>query len=387
MVVLALAAVALVLGAPGASEASIGTESFAPVSVTFVSLDTGWVLGSERCVAYGWCVTLRETTDGGTRWAPRPLPAGLVAAAAHVPLGQDPLLALGVRFADARDGWIYGGLAVGNPANGATRPVLFSTHDGGVHWQRQYPPGLASDGTIFDLEASHGEVYLLAPDANLGVALESSQANRDRWRRAVVALGDPAGGSEQSGEIVLSGANGWVVEGNDRGTTGSARLVSVGRWTRWTAPCASVGNSFAVPAAANPRVLVAVCVMGGFASPLSPAAPRGATLGSSWLYSSSNGGASFAAGPELDRVGESYSGVLASPVPGTILAGHASGTGSNLLESTDGGRRWAVVYRGELSYLGFTSESQGIGIVAANDGESKMIITHDGGRRWSRVRF
>ena len=83
------------------------------------------------------CLALRQTTDGGRSWSPRPLPSTLVAAA-DLELGSvsDPLAELNVRFADLRDGWIYGGLAVktrqGGQAYISVEPTLWSTHNGGA---------------------------------------------------------------------------------------------------------------------------------------------------------------------------------------------------------------------------------------------------------------
>jgi hypothetical protein len=175
------------------------------------------------------------------------------------------------------------------------------------------------------------------------------------------------------------------VEGNDRGTTGSGELVG-GQWVGWVPPCASVGDSFAIPAASTPDDLVAVCVMGGFAEELSKSAPKGASLGSSWLYLSSNGGSSFQAGPELGPLGDFFGSVLASPAPGVILLSHGD-IGQDLIASFNGGHTWANVYHGELTYLGFTSPLQGVGIVQSTSTTSRMIMTFDGGRLWAPVTF
>ena len=367
-------------GAPGAR--------FDPVSVTFVSTTSGWALGTAPCGSAGACLALRETTDAGRTWSGRELPAALVAAAdRRSGAAVDPFAMLSVRFADRRDGWIYGALAVPPPHAGSIEPTLWSTHDGGLSWRRQPLPGLGAQSAVFDVEAAHGTVYLMAPNRSTGVTVESSPVGRDSWHVSnAVPLGDPAGGGQQSGSIVLQGSGGWLVEGNDRGTTGSARLSASGRWVRWTPPCASVGGSFAVPAASTSTDLVAVCVMGGFASPLSRAAPPGATLGSSWLYLSDDGGTLFRAGPELGRQGAFFGGVLATPSPGVILISRG-GSAQTLAASFDGGVHWSVVYRGSLFFLGFTSPSQGVGLVQSSTTTTTMIMTLDGGRHWARVSF
>ncbi len=373
-------------GAPGSLHARRGASAFRPASVTFVAASSGWVLGMAPCAAARRCLALRQTSDGGRSWSARPLPAALVAAAGAELDGTDPIARLDVRFADPRDGWIYGGTVLERAQSESVSPALWSTHDGGLRWRRLRLSGIV--GSLFDLEAADGTAHLLAPNGASGVTVESSPVAEDRWHHSsAVHLGDPAGGGEMSGAIVLEGADGWLVEGNDRGTSGSARLAADGRWVSWTPPCASVGGGFAVPAASSSAELVAVCVMGGFASPLSRSAPRGATLESSWLYRSSDGGKVFRAGPELARRPSVFFGVLASPRPGVIVLGRGGSGGNELSASFDGGRAWQVVYRGQLTFLGFTTPTQGVGIVQSSPTSTSMIMSYDGGREWRRVTF
>ena len=373
---------------------------FDPVSVTFVSVDRGWVLGTAPCSTAGGCLALRETADGGHSWSERPLPASLVTAVDESrsrgvsnDLAENPAAQLNVRFADPRDGWIYGGLIVPSTSGSGVRSVaikaiLWSTHDGGLVWRKQPLRGLDSQNQIiFDLEAAAGRAYLMQSNTANGVTVKSSPVSRDSWDASnTVTLGSPAGGGEQSGAFVLAGSSGWLVEGNDRGTTGSARLASDGRWVSWTPPCASVGHSFAIPAASTPENLVAVCVMGGFAYPLSKSAPPGATLGSSWLYLSDDGGRTFTAGPELGGPAYGSGGVLASPSPGVIVMGHADQNGQqNVIASFDSGVKWTVVYRGQALFLGFTSSRQGVAVVRSANATNTMIMSFDGGHHWAPV--
>ncbi len=380
---------------------------FDPRSVTFVSPQTGWVLGTVPCTRGGTCIAgrfgcggfrlaLRETRDAGRSWFARPFPASLAAAASRKIDGEPSEcidgVPLSVHFADPRDGWIYGALSVPARRAGVSFSVelaLWSTHDGGRTWREQPPGGLGAggEGTILDVQSAAGTAYLMEANSTGGVTVKSSPVGADKWHVSSTAhLGGPAGGSLQSGAFVLQGSNGWLVEGNDRGTTGSAQLNGHGQWVPWTPPCASVGDSFAIPAASTPQDLVAVCVMGGFASPLSSAAPPGATLGSTWLYLSSDGGATFNAGPELGPQGSNF-GVLASPAPGVILVGHFVGNGEALMASFDGGVNWTVVYHGQLLSLTFISPSQGVGIVQSPNHTTKLIMTSDGGHHWAPITF
>ena len=309
-------------GATGLASAAVvapasANRSFHPLSVTFVSLDVGWALGTVPCKSAGACLSLVKTTDRGRDWTTQPLPPKLLAIANRpvtngVPRGSAGYVGLpaslygagygyglGARSANAEDGWIYGAL----PSSVSSEvPVLWSTHNGGATW-RQLSVGQTSPySVILDLEAANGTAYLMLtePGDVFGASVESTPVGSDDWHvDTTPRLGLPAGGGQLQGAIVLQGGKGWLVEGNDRGVTGSAELVGNGEWSSWASPCAAVGGTYVAPAASSASDLLTACQMGGFAYPLSKSAPPGATLGSWWLYSSSDGGQSFVAGPRL----------------------------------------------------------------------------------------
>ncbi|MGC8626965.1 MAG: hypothetical protein ACP5VR_05295 [Acidimicrobiales bacterium] len=369
--------------------AAAPAAAFSPLSVTFVSSLTGWALGWAPCKVAGACLALRRTTDGAEAWSVEPVPRGLAATADKKAYGQPLLLNAGpgswlnVRFADPADGWIYGGLPNGGP-------LLWSTHDGGTFWHQLPVTGLYPDDPVFDLEAAAGTVYLMAMGQDETVTVESSPVGLDASHKdPTPALTLPAGGAQPGGSIVLEARHGWLVEGNDRGVTGSAVLEKDGHWTTWAPPCEAVGDSYAVPAPSNGADLVAVCVMGGFASPLSKSAPPGASLGSSWLYFSTDGGKSFHHGPELLPRRDYFGGVLASPRPGVVVTDRSEGNSEQLIASFDNGRHWEAVYQGYFFYLGFTSPTEGVGLVrlSSGTGRSMMVMTYDGGHHWSKVNF
>ena len=242
---------------------------------------------------------------------------------------------LNVRFANLLDGWVYGGF----PNGGA---VLWSTHNGGASWHRVALTGLANDDPILDLETVLGTVYMMTIDkTQLRVAVESSPVGQDAWRPdQAPALFLPAGGGQPVGSIVLQGGKGWLVEGNDRGITGSAELQGTNLWARWTPPCQSVGNSFTVPAASTADNLVAICVMGGFAFPRPRALLRAQSSAPRGRNPPGDGGNSFQAGPELGLLGGPFFGaVLGSPVPGAIVTSRSINSTNQLVASFDGGSR------------------------------------------------
>jgi photosystem II stability/assembly factor-like uncharacterized protein len=375
------------------------TDHFNPVSVTFVSLHQGWALGTISCSLSGECLALRSTNNTGKTWAVSPLPSALLNLVDRKISGVAQLQPgpgyFGVRFADPKDGWLFGGVEQGN----TFEPLMWATHDAGATWTRQpVLPGMTTGiGPVMDVEASAGKVYALVPGKQ-GAVLDWAPVSRNDWRPVPTGqLSWPAGGAQPTGSIVLQGGNGWVMVGNDRGITGTARLVG-GRWGPLSPPCAGVGDSYSVPAARNGTDLAAVCQMGGFASPVTKAAPPGARPGSSWLYVSPDAGGHFYARAQLSSALTATFGVVAYPAPHEFLVAQESTT-NKLLASFDAGHHWTTVYDGDVFYLGFTSPTQGVGLAVeapkpgcsinsqCGQRTTVMIITFDGGHHWQQVNF
>lgn len=372
--------------APAPVPVHLELAGFEPLSATFGAGVTQWVLGVAPCAATR-CVALLVSSDGGATWRSTPLPGVLVAAARRVD-GREAIGpgydALSVRFANAKDGWIFGSLPW---TNDAPRAELWSTHDGGDAWTSESPGWVGPQGTIFDVEAARGTAYLIAPNASYRVTMARTPVGEDQWRKVPTpTLDEPAGGGEPTGSIVLRGTAGWMVEGNDRGTTGSLRLSSDGTWAAWTPPCAAVGDSFTVPQAASTEDLATLCTMGGFASSLSKSAPPGATLGSTWLYFSTNGGATFAAGPELGGAGAPVGPLLADASDGALFVELEEPTPS-LAASFDGGEHWTRVAVGQAQSVSFATGRAGVAVVQQSSGRTVLLETHDGGRTWTTARF
>lgn len=265
-----------------------------------------------------------------------------------------------MRFADPLDGWAFG-------------PELWSTHDGGVHWSKS---GL---GDISSLEASNGYVHAIAYDASTSDdVIETSPTTRDAWvQTGSLQLG---AGPVPSSDLVLHAAAGWAIE-NDRTVIGGARLVS-GRWVAWHAPCDTTGGTavISVPTATS---MVAICEQGlwgpsGYARP--PAVRA---------YFSGNGGATFYLGGIVPGPAAGAGSVVASPSPGIAVTDVLTNTQRELIETFNSGASWRIVASTSESnlftYLGFTSPSQGVAIEGgATPG---LLMTFDGGRVWSPVKF
>ncbi|MEA2828200.1 MAG: hypothetical protein QOG43_2639 [Actinomycetota bacterium] len=327
---------------------------FAAASVTFVSLQTGWVLGTAPCSSPP-CTSVLRTGDGGHTWVGIPAPRAELAVDHGAGVRR-------LRFADADNGWAFG-------------PELWTTHDGGGHWARTTLPGVDTDSEVFDLEAAAGKVHAAVIDSR-GIVILTSAADADDWQASptVVAIG---AGPVPQADIVLQGDTGWMFE-VDRTVGGGARLTATG-WVPWSPPCADAGGA-AFLAAASAADLLAVCDEGQWND--RPRAVR--------TYGSADGGATFnPVGVPVPLRG--VAGVTVGG-PGTaVVAGSDAGGAALLVSTFDGGTRWSEVYRGSSggwNEVGFTSPSQGVAVAA--DGPSDtgpLLMTRDGGRTWAAVAF
>ena len=133
--------------ATAATARGLGLAGFTATSVTFVSTEEAFVLGTASC-AHGQCTAIAATPDRGGKWERLPAPA--------VPLG-DPFAnsgqpaVWGIRFADPVVGFVFG--------NG-----LWVTTDGSERWTAIAGPG----GSIVDLEVIDGQVLALSYPCSAG---------------------------------------------------------------------------------------------------------------------------------------------------------------------------------------------------------------------------
>jgi photosystem II stability/assembly factor-like uncharacterized protein len=330
---------------------------FQPLSVTFVSADMGWALGSAGCGA-NTCPVIVRTLDGGRTWSRIAAPPTPVDYAGDYQAGSG---VSGLRFADPLDGWAFG-------------PGLWATHDGGKTWKQISIPSLPN-GAVAALEASSGAVQVVAYDGSTDFRIASSPVSSDALTLAKLSV--PVGaGPVPEVQLVLQGQAGWVLE-NDRVVTAGARLVN-GTWQTWQPPCLDVLGP-ATLAAANAQELNAVCTEGIWGP--APGGQQG-----DHLYRSSDGGQTFVeTGPQL-----AVSGPIGAPSASTIVA---SSGGSQLVMTIDGGLTWNAASLPTQSaglsvgYLGFTTPTQGVLIASDTNNRSQVLMTRDGGHTWTLVQF
>jgi photosystem II stability/assembly factor-like uncharacterized protein len=329
---------------------------FQPISATFVSATVGWVLGSVPCDATR-CPAIVHTTDGGATWARIAAPKTTVGRS---PVDETSTGISAIRFANAKDGWVFG-------------PQLWATHDGGAKWAHVSIGGLPKDSPVRGLEAARGSVHAVVYDGGQDFRIASAKVATNTWTLASVRV--PVGaGPDPRPQLVLSGTGGWVLE-NDRTVVSGAQLRN-GSWVTWKPVCLDVVGP-AVLAASSATNLVAACDVGALSD------AKG-----DHLFASHDAGASFAEVGAATPLGAAA--VIATPGVTTIVIGGTVDAGSELFASYDGGQTWSGVLppaAATFADLGFTTPTQGIVIQTEQSGTSRMLMSHDAGKTWTPVAF
>ncbi len=351
---------------PSLSPTPVGTlpvgpvpKGFVPSSVTFVSLDEGWVVGSAPC-QNATCLVLLKTLNAGRTWVSVQAPPTAFSDGDS----QDLASVDQIRFADPNDGWAYG-------------PALWSTHDGGAHWRRDYLPSQASPGIINDIEAARGIVDVGLLDNDFDARIETSPVGTDAWHETPISV--PGGaGPVPATTITLSGSEGWMVQ-VDRTVLGGARFGRTG-WSAWQPPCMT-GSGGLILAASTASNVAAVCSDGQWTN--FPARVE--------VAFSDNSGTTFtraALQPGLVMAENA-----ASPAPGAVVVATLGAGGNVVFDATyNGGATWEKVF-GTITddytgFIGFTSPSQGVAILDDDGGTAAtLLMTFNGGRSWAPVPF
>lgn len=371
--------------APTSVSASSGTivspsgpvpGNFAPVSVTFVSTHTGWVIGQAgtpgRC-ATKYCTSIARTNNAGRSWAGIPAPmTGTADGSAGVS---------GIRFLDGVSGWAFG-------------PELWATHDAGRNWQRVSTGGQR----VTDLETAGDRAYALFASCSgtsaagfaagcTSYTLMTTSAGRDNWTSVGGATDSlTAGGGSASAVIALTGSDGYLLAPD--GTLYSGTLGSP--WQRvGTAPC----RPGAAQADGQPsRALLAL-------SSSTRLALACTATGGVRVYASSDGGATWnqQAAP---AVSGTVTSLTATPSGALVLAGTdgmqvlpagaggaqpTPGAGSSSTSAASQASAWQAAQgtpTGGFSYVGMTADTQGVAL-PANAGLHEIWMTFNGGLTWA----
>ncbi len=351
----ALPALFLALGAGSVSASGNPPppKGFEADSASFVSAQTGFVLGARRCSELPCKALLRKTVNGGKTWTSVPAPAVSLVP----PFTGAPLSAVStVRFSTASDGWLF-------------NPGLWATTDGGQHWHR-----ISLPGEVIAVAASDGTVFAAAEPVNgsLNAAkLYRSQAGRTTW--APVAGVAPANALAVSGHSVWAGIAPNLSTSTDGGK----------HWSKLSFHCpAGYPDASPVAAASTANVALA-CANLGFPQP-------GSSLKE--VFTSANGGRTFHLAGRPGEPGEA--GLLAMP-PGhpQVITLTATSGASYLYRSADGGKTWhrATFFDAGLGFrdlayasasAGYLIHSTGGPVIAYGKG---LLKSTNAGASWTHV--
>jgi hypothetical protein len=340
-----------------------------PLSVTFVGMFTGWVLGQNRAAgqcdqaAAAPCLTLARTDTSGASWRPVGAPP------AHGPDGATGVSQ--VRFLDRSDGWAFG-------------PQLWATHDSGRSWTQIATGGLRvtaleTRGTRVFAVWAHcaGTGPRFTADCT-GFTLYSSPAGSDQWQPVpgAAAAARPAV-ADGSAALLLAPETAYLLLPDGSLLSGpptGAAWPTAGPAGNATAPCrpgppqAGGQPSGALLSITGTARLVLVC------TGLSGGGPAGT------VYSSGDGGRSW------QRAGTAPAAGTARSLSGSLSGRLLLATSRGIETSADGGASWTLAGGtrppGGFGFVGMTTASQGFAI-PADPGQHAVWFTSDGGQAWT----
>jgi hypothetical protein len=321
---------------------------FDPVSVTWISLDDGWVLGDAPC-HQAPCTSLLRTRNGGATW--QGVPAPKVALSSSGTFGTAGVSE--VRFADAANGWIFG-------------PDLWATHDGGVTWK----PVTDLGGTVRSLEAADREVYAEVTSAS-GTHLLASPTGGDSW--GLLGTEDLDGTTL----LALQGTTGYAFS-----PAGAVFAFSASGLQQRGVPCGGQDTSPSGLSAGTGNTVAALCGS-------DPAAGSATKT----LMVSNDGGRTWTVAGTTPLPGQPAGVAQVSPATFVVAA---VGGSSLLYRSIDGGHAWATVLSSgggpSLTDLGFTTTTRGTVILGAStvlargvEVPSELLVTSNAGDSWTPI--
>jgi photosystem II stability/assembly factor-like uncharacterized protein len=348
--------VALGVGSAAAQPASgnpLPPKGFEADSASFVSAQTGFVLGTRHCSELPCKALLRKTIDGGKTWTSVPVPpVSLVPPFTTPPLSNVST----VRFSSASDGWLFS-------------PGLWATTDGGARWHRVSLPG-----EVIALAASDGVAFAVAEPVNGGLGqarLYRSQVGTSTWTR--VAGVSPANALTVSGHSVWAGIAPAMSASTDGGK----------HWSKLPFGCPPNLPDATAVAAASPADVALACT--NPSSPQPGESPKA-------VFTSANGGRTFHLAGHPGHPGNT--GLIAMP-PGRpqVITLTATSGASYLYRSADGGKTWrmATYFDGGLGFRDLAYASATTGYLIHNNGGpviangKGLMKTTDAGASWRTI--
>ena len=375
-------------GAPRHDVPSIGAPGKLDVYVSgmdFISADQGWIAETRSSLSLGGPTVLFRTTDGGHTWQSQ--------------LTWDGPGPEQIRF--GTDG--VQGLVVGRGG-----VPLFTSGDGGAHWQRQQIPSqLRSADLIYFLDAREGWIIGYLNEATAGVAgvFHTTDSGQHWTQTARLDVGQAfsygqKGGSLQGSLIFHDSSTGWLTP-----TTMSGTDIPVvephlyitqdsGRsWSVQTFPSpAGAGLNSTNASMSLPQFFSqqqGILVVTQFTSPpVGPGQP-GPTIQATYVYSTMDGGATWTNPRRLVLPGgfDEFATLTAVDANNWILTSNG-----RMSRTTDSGAHWSLVVgwppaNERVVAVEFQNASTAWAevVVAGVHPTVAMYRTIDGGAQWSRV--
>jgi hypothetical protein len=298
-------------------------KGFEASSASFVSAQTGFVLGTRHCSVLPCKALLRKTVNGGKTWTSVPAPAVSLVP----PFNGPPLSDVStVRFATASDGWAF-------------NPGLWATTNGGAQWHRVSLPG-----EVIALAASDGVVFAAVEPVNGGTGqakLYRSLIGTSTWTRIAGVAPDAA--------LTVSGHSVWagIAPAMSTSTDGGKH------WSKLSFSCPPNLPDATAVAAASPANVALDCT-----NPSDPVPGSGPKA----VFTSANGGRTFHLAGHPGDSGNV--GLIAMP-PGNpqVITLTATSGASYLYRSADSGKTWtmATYFDGGLGFrdLAYASATTG----------------------------
>jgi photosystem II stability/assembly factor-like uncharacterized protein len=344
-----------------------------PLSVTFVGVSTGWVMGQAspagQCdrPAAPDCVVLQRTDTGGAAWRTVSPPP------AHGPAGATGVSQ--VRFLTLSDGWAFG-------------PQLWATHDGGQTWTQIPTGGLR----VTALETRGQRVFAVWARCTgtgpnfashcTGFTVYSSPSGSDSWAPAGATLtaGAGAGAAGGAASLLLTGTTAYLL--------GPAGNLLAGPLTGASLQPVQQAAA-ALPCAAGPaqadgqpsRALLAAGASAGGGLDLLCTGQSAGGQQSKTVYASPDGGQTWRRAGLAPAAGTAF--FLSGSPSGTLVLATSLG----IEVSANGGASWSAaggaMPPGGFVYAGMTTDAQGVA-VPADPGQHAVWFTYDGGRTWQR---
>ncbi len=342
---------------------------FAATSVTFVSPDEAFVLGTAPC-ADAPCTSIVRTLDRGASWAGLPAPAE--------PVGQPGLVGgpvvWGIRFATPQHGFVFG-------------DGLWETTDGAQQWTRAATP---AGYWVLSLAIVQDQVLAIMARCTAadGCPQPGMLVRRplDGGPWSLVASGTGVSLIDPDDLIATQAGIAAVTAGNDVLVTADGGLTL----TRNPIPCPLHSGAPSIAVTGTTRTtgtigLAALCTGEGY---------TGHTI--KQVYVSHDAGARWtragAPSPDGDAgtIAATTTGQLAiataSAASWLFYSGQAGTSWQTVNEQYDGGSGWAD--------LGFTTATDGVVVHGPADSDGnrtqrpgQLFLTEDAGATWYPVSF